>query len=158
MSGWCSFSQASTTGAKASLSSTRSPPSRLHSPWSNTSPVPGTGETKADGEAAKAGVKQQIAFYSSTRTYHSVLEHHGWGEIGRTLHALSIEGKWQGMLDQISDEILDAFSIVATHDELASKLKERWGGVSSTIFLGLSPQMLANESLVRGIVDELHRP
>ncbi|MCH8950147.1 MAG: hypothetical protein IIB87_07205, partial [Chloroflexi bacterium] len=58
----------------------------------------------------------------------------------------------------ISDEILDAFSIIATYDELASKLKERWGGVSSTIFLGLSPQMLANESLVRGIVDELHRP
>ncbi len=78
--------------------------------------------------------------------------------VGRTLHALSIEGKWQGMLDQISDEILDAFSIVATYDELASKLKERWRGVCSTIFLGLSPQMLANESLVRGIVDELHRP
>lgn len=122
------------------------------------SPFLVTGETEADVEAAKAGVKQQIAFYSSTRTYHAVLEHHGWGEVGRTLHALSIEGKWEGMLDQISDEILDAFSIIATHDELASKLKERWGGVSSTIFLGLSPQMLANESLVRGIVDELHRP
>ena len=122
------------------------------------SPFLVTGETAADVEAAKAGVKQQIAFYSSTRTYHTVLEHHGWGEVGRTLHALSIEGKWQGMLDQISDEIVDAFSIVATYDELASKLKERWGGIASTIFLGLSPQMLANESLVRGIVDELHRP
>ncbi len=122
------------------------------------SPFLVTGETAAEVEAAKAAAKQQIAFYSSTRTYHAVLKHHGWGEVGQTLHALSIEGKWQGMFDLIDDDILDAFSTIGTYDELAPKLKERWGGVATTMFLGMSPQMLAKESTVRGIVDELHRP
>ena len=122
------------------------------------SPFLVSGKDKAEVEAAKAGTKQQLAFYSSTRTYHSVLEHHGWGEVGRTLHQLSIEGKWQEMRDQITDEMLDTFATVATYDDLVPKIKERWGEVCDTIFLGLSPQMLADKTLVRELVDELHKP
>ena len=122
------------------------------------SPFLVSGKDKAEVQAAKAGTKQQLAFYSSTRTYHSVLEHHGWGEVGRTLHQLSIEGKWQEMQDQITDEMLDTFAIVATYDNLVPKLKERWGEFCDTIFLGFPPQMLAEKTLVREIVDELHKP
>ena len=121
------------------------------------SPFLVSGKDKAEVEAAKAGVKQQLAFYSSTRTYHSVLEHHGWGEVGRTLHQLSIEGKWQEMADQITDEMLETFATIATYDDLVPKLKERWGEFCDTIFLGFPPQVLADKILVRGIVDGLHQ-
>jgi len=116
-----------------------------------------SGRTKDEVEAAKAGVKQQIAFYSSTRTYHSVLEHHGWGEVGQTLHTLSVEGKWTEMRDQITDEMLDTLAIVATYDELVPRIKERWGSVCDTVFLGFPPNVMTDKALVRGIVEGLQQ-
>jgi probable F420-dependent oxidoreductase len=122
------------------------------------SPFLVSGKNNAEVEAAKAGVKQQLAFYSSTRTYHGVLEHHGWGEVGRKLHQLTLEGKWQDMQNEITDEMLEAFAIVGTYDELVPKLKERWGEICDTIFLGFPPELLAEKALVRDIVEELHKP
>src|SRR5439155_1720542 len=39
-----------------------------------------TGKNRDEIERAKGGVRQQISFYASTRTYIAVLEAHGWGE------------------------------------------------------------------------------
>ncbi len=122
------------------------------------SPFLVTGRDRAEVEAAKAGVKQQIAFYSSTRTYHSVLQHHGWGDVGMQLHELSLQGKWVEMLNLITDDMLEHFAIVGTYDELAPKLKETWGKISSTIFLGLPPGLWQDEKLLGEIVAELHKP
>ena len=116
-----------------------------------------TGRDQAEVEAAKAGVRQQVAFYSSTRTYHSVLQYHGWGEVGMQLHGLSLEGKWADMLNLITDDMLDHFAVIGTYDELAPKLKESWGKISTTIFLGLPPQLWQDEALLRSIVDELQK-
>ena len=121
------------------------------------SPFLVTGRNQSEVEAAKAGVKQQIAFYSSTRTYHSVLEFHGWGEIGRELHGLSLEGKWQEMMKLISDEMLELFATVGTYDELAPKLRERWGSLCTTMFLGLPPQLAGDDALMGGLVEALHQ-
>ena len=38
---------------------------------------------------ADVGVRRQIAFYGSTPAYRSVLEMHGWGELGVELNRLS---------------------------------------------------------------------
>lgn len=119
------------------------------------SPFLVTGRDDAEVQAAKAGVKQQIAFYSSTRTYHAVLKFHGWGEVGETLHALSVEGKWQEMMNQITDEMLEEFATIGTYDELAPRLKERWGAISSTIFLGLPPGLAKDDAKLRAILQEL---
>ena len=51
-------------------------------------------------------MKQQIAFYASTRTYQAVLAVHGLDHLVPQLHAKSLEGDWQGMADLISDETL----------------------------------------------------
>jgi probable F420-dependent oxidoreductase len=117
-----------------------------------------TGRNEAEVQAAKGPVQQQIAFYASTRTYHSVLEFHGWGEAGRKLHQLSLEGKWQEMAGLISDEMLEEFAIIGTYDQLVPKLKERWGGIFSGFFLGFSPGVWADEGLVREVVQALHQP
>ena len=122
------------------------------------SPFLVSGKDKSEVDAAKAGIKQQIAFYASTRTYHSVLEFHGWGETGRELHGLSLEGKWPEMVNLITDDMLDKFAIVGTYEELAPKMRERWGDICSTIFLGLPPQIAGDGRLVRDMIEELHRP
>ncbi len=55
----------------------------------------------ADGiEAAKRDLKQHIAFYASTPTYHAVLEFHGWMDAAKALHQMSREGRWKEMPDQ----------------------------------------------------------
>ncbi|HEV8437071.1 MAG TPA: TIGR03617 family F420-dependent LLM class oxidoreductase [Methylomirabilota bacterium] len=74
-------------------------------------------------------VKQQIAFYGSTRTYEPVLAVHGWQDLTAKLHRKSVEGDWQGMADLITDEMLDIYAVTATYDTLRDKLEERYAGL-----------------------------
>ena len=74
-------------------------------------------------------VKQQIAFYASTRTYEPVLAAHGWQDLTPMLHRKSIEGDWQGMADLITDEMLDTYAVTATYDTLHAKMLERYAGL-----------------------------
>jgi hypothetical protein len=74
-------------------------------------------------------VKQQIAFYGSTRTYQPVLEAHGWGALTPQLHRKSVEGDWKGMADLITDEMLDTYAVTATYDQLHAKIMERYKGL-----------------------------
>jgi probable F420-dependent oxidoreductase len=88
-----------------------------------------TGTTDEEIEAAKKGVRQQIAFYGSTPAYRGVLELHGWGDLQTELNALSKKGGWVEMGELIDDEVLDAFAVVADPDGVGVELKRRYGGV-----------------------------
>ena len=74
-------------------------------------------------------VKQQIAFYASTRTYEPVLATHGWQDLTPKLHRKSIEGDWQGMADLITDEMLDTYAVTAAYDTLHARMVERYAGL-----------------------------
>jgi len=115
------------------------------------------GKDAEEVEAAKRAQKQRIAFYASTRTYHSVLEFHGWGDVGMQLHQCSVEGKWTEMAGLISDEMLDAFAIVGTYDELVPKLQARCGGIFSTILLDLPPGLRDDDERLRAINQALRQ-
>ncbi|MEE2677040.1 MAG: TIGR03617 family F420-dependent LLM class oxidoreductase [Myxococcota bacterium] len=108
-------------------------------------------------EAAKQALRQHIAFYASTRTYHAVLEFHGWLDAGNALHQMSREGRWKEMPGQITDEMLDEWAIIGTCDELADRLKERCSDIFSTVLLDLAPQLRRDEDWVAGTVDSLQR-
>ncbi len=116
-----------------------------------------TGRNEAEVEAAKAPLKLQIAFYASTRTYHTVLDYHGWSEAGLRLHQMSVQGRWPEMASLVTDEMLEEFAVVATYDRLVPRLKERWGGVFSTTFLGLPPGVQSDDDLLRQVVRDLQR-
>ena len=87
------------------------------------------GDDADELERSRRAVKQQIAFYASTRTYQAVLAVHGLDHLVPRLHAKSLEGDWQGMADLISDETLDHFAVTATWETLAGKLRERYDGI-----------------------------
>ncbi|MCX8073823.1 MAG: TIGR03617 family F420-dependent LLM class oxidoreductase [Candidatus Binatia bacterium] len=87
-----------------------------------------TGRNRDELEAAKGPVKQQIAFYASTPAYIGVLEVHGWGEVGRRLTDLSKRGKWAEMANEITEEMLAEYAVVALRDELVDKLKAKYHG------------------------------
>ena len=86
-------------------------------------------DTEPELAAQRLAVKQQIAFYASTRTYEPVLAAHGWQDIAPQLHRKSIEGDWKGMADLITDEMLDTYAVTSTHDTIAARLTERYAGL-----------------------------
>ena len=87
------------------------------------------GDTEKERQDQARMVKQQIAFYASTRTYEAVLATHGWQDLTVRLHRKSVEGDWQGMADLITDEMLDTYAVTATYDTLHKKMVERYAGL-----------------------------
>jgi len=86
------------------------------------------GANEKEIEAAKGPVRQQIAFYASTRTYKAVLDLHGWGDTCLRLNEKAAKGDWAGMADEITDEMLDVYAISGTYEEIADKIKRKYTG------------------------------
>jgi len=108
-------------------------------------------------EAAKLDLKQHIAFYASTPTYHSVLEFHGWMDVARDLHGLSREGRWKQMPECISDEMLAEWAIVGTRDQLVEKVKARCSGLFSTVLLDLPGWLRGDDDWLRETIARLQQ-
>jgi probable F420-dependent oxidoreductase len=88
-----------------------------------------SGETDEEMEAAASGTRKQIAFYGSTPAYRPVLELHGWGDLQTELNTLSKRGEWDEMGRLIDDEVLNAFAVVGSPDEIPKMLNARFGDV-----------------------------
>jgi probable F420-dependent oxidoreductase len=87
------------------------------------------GRNPEEIEKAKAGVRQQISFYASTRTYQVVLDMHGWGELASRLNEFTARGDWASMPKLITDEMLEVYAVSGTYDNIADKVKERYEGL-----------------------------
>jgi probable F420-dependent oxidoreductase len=87
------------------------------------------GDTEEELRANSRAVKQQIAFYASTRTYEPVLAAHGWQDLVPHLHRKSVEGDWKGMADLITDEMLNTYAVVGSYDTIGVTLGERYAGL-----------------------------
>jgi probable F420-dependent oxidoreductase len=109
------------------------------------------GDTEAERAAQRLAVKQQIAFYASTRTYEPVLAAHGWQDLAPQLHRKSIEGDWKGMAALVTDEMLDAYAVTGTHDTIAERLVERYRGLldRTAFYQPQKPQALDDPRLPR---------
>jgi len=114
-----------------------------------------TGETEEEVERRKPALRQQIAFYGSTRTYKGVLDLHGWGETCLRLHRLAAEGRWSEMGREISDEMLDQFAVCATYDQIAARIKERWGGIVNRIGFFMPIRHEGDKERLREIIRQI---
>ena len=103
----------------------------------SASPFVVTGETEEERDRERAEVRRRIAFYGSTRTYHDVLEHHGWKSVGEELHELSKDQQWDEMTDLVTDEMVATFAIEADPDELRAEAVEVYGDVADRVALPL---------------------
>ena len=110
---------------------------------------------EAGVEKAKQALKQHISFYASTRTYHSVLEYHGWEDVGMKLHELSVAGKWQELPAQITDAMLDEWAIIATCDDFAAAIKNHCSGLFDTVLLDLPPKLSADRDWVTDVISSI---
>jgi probable F420-dependent oxidoreductase len=85
----------------------------------------------------RESIRSQISFYASTPTYRTVLEAHGWEEVGERLGTMAREKKWREMPALITDEMLSAFAIEATPAEIGPALRERYEGLIDRVALYL---------------------
>jgi probable F420-dependent oxidoreductase len=94
-------------------------------------PLIATAPDRAGLEQRVRDVRGRIAFYASTPTYLIAFESQGYGEVARTLQSYSRAQRWEEMPAFISDEMLDHYAVIGTHDEIAAKLNARFTGVAS---------------------------
>ncbi len=93
------------------------------------------GDSEAERARNREAVRQQIAFYASTRTYEPVLATHGWEAVGRSLHELSMRGDWKSMAALITDEMLDVFAVSGDWETIGTKLRERYSSLLDRVAL-----------------------
>lgn len=84
------------------------------------------GDTEVQREESRERVREELAFYASTRTYRKILAVHGWEEVSDRLHELSVNDEWEKMPELITDEMVDAFSVEGRWDELRSRIEDRY--------------------------------
>lgn len=114
-----------------------------------------TGKNQAEVERAREGARTRVSFYGSTRTYHGVFEAHGWTDIGPRLHEMSLKGMWDKMPNEVPDDVLDAFTIAGTYDEIVDRIKERFGGICTRIGLSLPLETPEEEERAAHMVKQL---
>lgn len=83
----------------------------------------------ASDDAESEAVRAQISFYASTPTYRTVLEVHGWGEVGEKLSRLAARGLWDDMPALITDEILNTVAVIAPIDQVPALVQARYAGL-----------------------------
>jgi probable F420-dependent oxidoreductase len=88
-----------------------------------------TGATDEQMAASAAAARAQLAFYGSTPAYRPVLELHGWEDLQPELNARTKRGEWATMGELIDTTVLQTFCVVAPPEEVAERIKERWGGL-----------------------------
>lgn len=118
-------------------------------------PFLAVGRDDAEIAAARQAMKAHIAFYSSTPTYHAVLEHHGWADVGEELHRMSRERRWDEMPSRITDDMLEEWAIVASADDLPAVVADRCGGLFTTVLLDLPPALRADDEWLAATIEAL---
>ena len=115
-----------------------------------------TGATEEEVESKKAGVKGQISFYASTRSYESVMSTHGWEDTAARLYRMSVDNRWGEMPGQITDDMLETFAVIGTHDEIVHKLKQAHSDYATSISFDIPTRIGEEEEMLAGMIAELH--
>jgi probable F420-dependent oxidoreductase len=114
------------------------------------------GDTEEELAKNTLSVKQQIAFYASTRTYAPVLAAHGWEGLTLALHRKSVEGDWQGMADLITDEMVETYAVTGTYATIGAKIQERYAGLLDRVALYQPYQPGLDDPRLPRLVKELN--
>jgi probable F420-dependent oxidoreductase len=93
--------------------------------------------------------RRRIGFYGSTRTYLPILALHGLEDLGGKLHRMSVEGQWDRMAAEVSDDTVRLFAACGTYDVLPSAVEQRFGGIADSVDIHFP------ESIPPGLAKEL---
>jgi probable F420-dependent oxidoreductase len=78
-------------------------------------------------------VRERVAFYGSTQAYFPVLALHGLEDLGHKLNAMTRQGKWTEMAEEVPDDVVHLFAAVGRYDEIVNAIAERFGGLTDAL-------------------------
>jgi len=114
------------------------------------------GDTDEQAQTAAGFVKQQVAFYGSTRTYAKIFATHGWDDVPPKLHEKMAKGDLAGMADEITDEMIETFAVTGKADGVVDEIRRRYEGRADRIyFYNLFATPLADEPRQRELINAL---
>ena len=114
-----------------------------------------TGSNEEELEKNKIETKSRISFYASTRSYADVMREHGWNDTHEKLYRMSIDGEWNKMGAEITDEMLGNFAVVGTHDQIADEIKSTYGRYASSVSFSIPVNTDEDEDVLRNIIKDL---
>jgi alkanesulfonate monooxygenase SsuD/methylene tetrahydromethanopterin reductase-like flavin-dependent oxidoreductase (luciferase family) len=82
-----------------------------------------------DVDEARREARAQIAFYYTTRLYHSVLDVHGWRDVGETIAQAFRRMDWKAMSEAVPEALVDEIAIACRPDEARDRLRQ-WEGLT----------------------------
>ena len=106
-------------------------------------------------EKNKQETKSRISFYASTRSYADVMMTHGWDDTHEKLYRMSIDGQWNEMGAQITEEMLENFAVVGTYDEIAPKIKSTYGRYATSVAFSMPIKGEDDEEVLLNILKKL---
>ena len=92
-------------------------------------PIVATGHDEQSLQQSIASARHRIAFYGSTEAYRPVLEVHGWGELQTELNQLNKRRESEAMAALINDEVLHAFAIIGSPEQVIETMTQRLTGL-----------------------------
>ena len=114
------------------------------------------GDTDEQAQTAAGFVKQQVAFYGSTRTYAKIFATHGWDDVPPKLHEKMAKGDLAGMADEITDEMIETFAVTGKADGVVDEIRRRYEGRADRLyFYNLFATPLAHEPRQRELINAL---
>jgi alkanesulfonate monooxygenase SsuD/methylene tetrahydromethanopterin reductase-like flavin-dependent oxidoreductase (luciferase family) len=57
----------------------------------------------------------------------------------------------------VSDEMLDAYAVIGTYDEIAAKLRARYGHLATSLEFAIPPSQAGDDAMCRELIDGLRR-
>ncbi len=106
-----------------------------------------------DPTQARNEARMQIAFYYTTRLYHTILAPHGWEAIGETITAAFRSGDFAAMAAAVPDEMVDAIAVTGKPDEVRDRLRQ-WTPLADHVLL-YSPSVGIKRGRVAENVDAI---
>jgi alkanesulfonate monooxygenase SsuD/methylene tetrahydromethanopterin reductase-like flavin-dependent oxidoreductase (luciferase family) len=85
-------------------------------------------------QQARDEVRAQIAFYYTTRLYHTILKPHGWESAGEAAAEAFRRGDLAAMTRAITDEMIDEIAIAGTVPEVREQIKA-WAPLADEVLL-----------------------
>jgi probable F420-dependent oxidoreductase len=120
-------------------------------------PLVATAETKAALTDEIRDARARVAFYASTPAYVAAFETQGHGEVAKQLQTLSRAQRWEEMPALVDDEMLDAYAVIGTYDEIAAKLRARFAGLATHLEFRVPVTGEADKARLRELVAALRQ-
>jgi hypothetical protein len=92
----------------------------------------------------------------SQLAYCPAVEHHGLVDLARQLSQLARAQDWEKMPGYISDDVLDLYAVIGTHDEIAERLCARFGGIITNCEFSIAVKSDADKAKLARIVERVH--